>query len=93
MLGRNGHKREFVLKRAGKDVPEIFTTRWAMSYLRGPLTRDQIKQLVGDDGPATPGAITPGPATAESAAAAAPATRADAPAPGGLSQGGARQAM
>ena len=31
-------KREFVLKRAGKDVPEIFTTRWAMSYLRGPLT-------------------------------------------------------
>ena len=35
-------KREFVLKRAGKDQPEVFTTRWAMSYLRGPLTRDQI---------------------------------------------------
>ena len=29
-------KREFVLKRAGKDQPEVFTTRWAMSYLRGP---------------------------------------------------------
>ena len=35
-------KREFVLRRAGKDQPEIFTTRWAMSYLRGPMTRDQI---------------------------------------------------
>lgn len=32
-------KREFVLRRAGKDQPEVFTTRWAMSYLRGPLTR------------------------------------------------------
>ena len=29
-------KREFVLRRAGKDKPEVFTTRWAMSYLRGP---------------------------------------------------------
>jgi hypothetical protein len=39
-------KREFVLKRAGKDQPELFTTRWAMSYLRGPLTRDQIAVLM-----------------------------------------------
>ena len=35
-------KREFVLRRAGSDQPEVFTTRWAMSYLRGPMTRDQI---------------------------------------------------
>jgi hypothetical protein len=35
-------KREFVLRRAGKDQPEVFTSRWAMSYLRGPMTRDQI---------------------------------------------------
>jgi hypothetical protein len=41
-------KREFVLRRAGKDHPEIFTTRWAMSYLRGPLTRDQIASLMAD---------------------------------------------
>jgi hypothetical protein len=39
-------KREFVLRRAGKDQPEVFTTRWAMSYLRGPLTRDQIATLM-----------------------------------------------
>jgi hypothetical protein len=68
-------KREFVLRRAGKDVPEVFTSRWAMSYLRGPLTRDQIKQLTGDDAPAPAAAngLTAAPAAeaapAESAAA------------------------
>ena len=41
-------KREFVLRRAGKDQPEVFTSRWAMSYLRGPLTRDQIASLMAD---------------------------------------------
>jgi hypothetical protein len=40
-------KREFMLRRAGKDTPEVFTTRWAMSYLRGPMTRDQIQQIRG----------------------------------------------
>jgi predicted nucleic acid-binding Zn-ribbon protein len=38
-------KREFVLRRAGKDQPEVFTSRWAMSYLRGPMTRDQISAV------------------------------------------------
>jgi Helicase HerA, central domain len=41
-------KREFVLRRAGKDQPEVFTSRWAMSYLRGPLTREQIATLMTD---------------------------------------------
>ncbi len=49
-------KREFVLKRAGKDQPELFTTRWAMSYLRGPLTRDQISLLMADRKAASEGA-------------------------------------
>ena len=40
-------KREFVLRRAGRSKPDLFTTRWAMSYLRGPLTRDQIKVITG----------------------------------------------
>ena len=35
-------KRQFVLKTARSAQPSLFTTRWAMSYLRGPLTRDQI---------------------------------------------------
>ncbi len=54
-------KREFVLRRAGKDEPEVFTTRWAMSYLRGPLTREQIKQLTAA---ANAAATAPTPATA-----------------------------
>jgi hypothetical protein len=41
-------KREFVLRRSGKDTPEVFTSRWAMSYLRGPLTREQISRLMAD---------------------------------------------
>ena len=45
-------KREFVLRRAGKDQPEVFTTRWAMSYLRGPMTRDQIARLMRGAAPA-----------------------------------------
>jgi len=28
------------------DEPTLFETRWAMSYLRGPLTRNQIKTLM-----------------------------------------------
>lgn len=57
-------KREFVLRRAGKDQPEVFTTRWAMSYLRGPLTRDQIAVLMADQKAALPAeAPMPGPST------------------------------
>jgi len=60
-------KREFMLRRAGKDTPEVFTTRWAMSYLRGPMTRDQIEMMMG---PArNDGAATPDPVAAAGAAA------------------------
>ena len=65
-------KRQFVLKRAGKDHPEVFTTRWAMSYLRGPLTRDQISVLMADrkavaEVPLPPAPAPPAPAQAGSA--------------------------
>ena len=71
-------KREFVLRRAGADQPEVFTTRWAMSYLRGPLTRDQIKQLVGDDVAVAGGGPTSAtPSTAAAPTAAAPEHGAD----------------
>jgi uncharacterized protein YcfJ len=62
-------KREFILRRAGKDQPEVFTSRWAMSYLRGPLTRDQIKTLMG--GTAPPPAAEPEPAQGPTEAAVA----------------------
>jgi len=38
--------RVFLLNNTHEDAPELFKTRWALSYLRGPLTRDQIKQLM-----------------------------------------------
>src|SRR3954452_5851756 len=69
-------KRAFVLRRAGKDVPEVFTTRWAMSYLRGPLTREQIAVLMAPqhaDATPAPAAATPFPPPS-SAPAPAPST-------------------
>ncbi len=38
--------RIFLMNDVHEDAPVIFETRWAMSYLRGPLTREQIKLLV-----------------------------------------------
>jgi hypothetical protein len=38
--------RVFLMNNVHDDEPAIFETRWAMSYLRGPLTREQIKTLV-----------------------------------------------
>jgi Helicase HerA, central domain len=35
-------KRSFILHNVHAKQPELFTTRWAMCYLAGPLTRDQI---------------------------------------------------
>lgn len=52
-------KREFMLRRAGKDQPEVFTTRWAMSYLRGPMTRDQIEQMMSSEKVAAETAAAP----------------------------------
>ncbi len=37
--------RVFLLNNVHDDRPELFHTRWALSYLRGPLTREQIRAL------------------------------------------------
>ncbi|MDZ4133432.1 MAG: ATP-binding protein, partial [Dethiobacteria bacterium] len=39
-------QRVFLMNNVHKDAPVIFETRWCMSYLRGPLTRNQIKELM-----------------------------------------------
>ncbi|MGI9623568.1 MAG: ATP-binding protein, partial [Acidimicrobiales bacterium] len=41
-------KREFLLHSTKRDEPSVFGTRWAMSYLAGPLTREQITALMTD---------------------------------------------
>jgi Helicase HerA, central domain len=72
-------KREFVIRLADKDRPEVFTSRWAMSYLRGPLTRDQIEQVMGTETatPELPATAVPVSATKD----AAPPTSTETPAP------------
>ena len=69
-------KRIFLLNNVHDDGSEVFETRWAMSYLRGPLTRAQIKSLMD------PLKGTPSPAAAAAPqVAAAPATASVAAAP------------
>ena len=41
-------KREFLFVSAKSSTPALFMTRWAMSYLRGPLTKEQIETLMKD---------------------------------------------
>ncbi len=38
--------RVFLVNNVHEDRPEVFETRWALSYLAGPLTRNQIKLLM-----------------------------------------------
>ncbi|MEM8953543.1 MAG: DUF87 domain-containing protein [Verrucomicrobiota bacterium] len=40
--------RVFLMNNVHEDAPVIFHVRWVMSYLRGPLTRGQIKSLMAD---------------------------------------------
>ena len=80
--------RIFLLNNVHDDAPEVFETRWAMSYLRGPLTRNQIKTLmeprkaVAAAAPRAGGVPDTAP-TVSSVAAAAAAGGAAKPAKGG----------
>ena len=42
-------KRTFLVNNVHESGPELFMTRWAMSYLAGPLTRSKIEQLGMND--------------------------------------------
>jgi hypothetical protein len=59
-------KRQFLLHNVHEKEPVVFETRWALSYLRGPLGRDEIKALTGPSLPAAAaaaeGGIAPRPA-------------------------------
>ena len=41
-------KRTFFYKSIYKDDLSLFSTRWVLSYLKGPLNRDDIKELMKD---------------------------------------------
>ena len=51
-------KRQFLLHNTHESEPVLFTTRWALSYLRGPLTREQISTLSNYSAPAPETATT-----------------------------------
>jgi hypothetical protein len=55
--------RIFLMNNTHDERPEVFETRWTMSYLRGPLTRTQIKSLMDPvkTGTPQPVAATPAP--------------------------------
>ncbi|MCU0277705.1 MAG: DUF853 family protein [Candidatus Nanopelagicales bacterium] len=78
-------KRQFLIRKAGADDTETFATRWVRSYLRGPMTRDQIQQVMADAAPApAPVAVAapvtePEPAAADDETPVMPAAAAEIP--------------
>ena len=78
-IGRLG-KRTFLLHNVHEKAPVVFRTRWALSYLAGPLSREQIRRLSQDAGSEAGEAVTASPAAAVApsapALALAPATTA-----------------
>ena len=51
-------QRQFLLQSAHRDKPELFSTRWAMSFLRGPLTKEQIATLTPEQPPGAEERVT-----------------------------------
>jgi hypothetical protein len=68
--------RTFLLHNVHEDGPVLFRTRWALSYLRGPLTREQIQRLHKESGGAEAAGAKAGsaPTAAAHAKTAAPRT-------------------
>ncbi|MFN0167766.1 MAG: ATP-binding protein [Bryobacteraceae bacterium] len=64
--------RVFLMNNVHDKAPLVFQTRWTLSYLRGPLARTQIKQLMDPRKKAAPAAQTAPQTAAKPCAAAAP---------------------
>ena len=62
--------RVFVMNNVHDDQPVVFQTRWALSYLRGPLTREQIQTLMAPRKQAAAPPGVSGPVSASPAASA-----------------------
>ncbi len=70
-------KRQFVLHSTKSNAPSVFATRWVMSYLAGPLTRDEVKSLSGST--STHPTDSAAPAEAPSEPSPAPDVESDVP--------------
>jgi len=69
--------RVFLLNNVHEDAPVVMQTRWALSYLRGPLTREQISALMAPRKGIS--VVTPTPSALPPVFASAPATPAAPP--------------
>jgi hypothetical protein len=49
-------KRTFLLHNVHEPAPVLFKTRWTMSYLRGPLGREELARLAANTAPGAPDA-------------------------------------
>jgi hypothetical protein len=79
--------RVFVMRNVHDDALTLFQSRWALSYLRGPLGRDEIKKLTG-------GAKAPSSAAAAAASTSAGSVAPSTAAPAAVSAaGGARPVL
>jgi hypothetical protein len=77
-------KRTFLLHNVHQSEPVLFKTRWTMSYLRGPLGREELSALAAPARQAAP--VGPAPVSGPSAVTAtASASAANAPASGAAS--------
>ena len=70
--------RVFLMNNVHEDQPVVFQTRWALSYLRGPLSRDQIQKLMEPRKQGSPPS-TPADNPGAEAAPPAPTPKADLP--------------
>ena len=69
--------RVFLMRNVHEDALTLFQSRWALSYLRGPLSRDEVRKLTAGQktaGPPMP-LVAPSPAPAVPARSAAAAGR------------------
>jgi DNA helicase HerA-like ATPase len=41
-------KRNFIMKNIHEDTVKVFKTRWVLSYLKGPISKEDIKQLMSE---------------------------------------------
>ncbi len=60
--------RVFLMRNVNDDAPVLFRTRWALSWLRGPLTLPEITRLMSQRKAAAPAAPAASAATAKPAA-------------------------
>ena len=64
--------RTFLLNNVREDGPVLFRTRWAMSYLRGPMARPEIRRLMEPRREAAARALSAAPQGGERAEAGSP---------------------